>query len=196
MTNEKKTLLTRIAVGAAVCVVGIGVRLGVSSSMKSQVKANQNTIQELRTEMEQARVDQLTKENDLKITVKGLDTTRVERDQTKLDDFLKKLCTWSGKEAYTSVRTEMLEQYPENDAIEDFFPDAESMTDDQTFNMTYVSCDLDVVNIADGTYSYFVTVKISTDASEEISGTGTFLMTCDVNEDGTIVNPKPYALNE
>lgn len=167
----------------------------INHRYSSNLASLDKQIQDVQMEMESIRVEQAQQESDVTRAVNGLDTARVEHDQSLIQKFLKDFCTWENLDVYQTKVNRLKELYPEedNEVFYTFF--ADSTDTNNSLNMTYLENDsVYVINIADSNYTYFTEVTVSSNTSNGETGTGKFVFECTVGNDGSFSNLSAYAI--
>lgn len=197
MINEVKAWcranLVVLIVSCIMIVAGVGILIVHSMTGfggDSQLDTINVQIQDFQSKIEEQRLEQTKLESDLKSSVNGLNTTRVEEDTEAIESLLKKVCTWDNLSEYQKAYEDLTAQYPENE-YKDFYsffaPPAQGVRDD--LNMKYVGLADGmplVTRIDGGSYHYFMEVVFSSSYSKTADGTGRFLFTCSVDDEGVI----------
>lgn len=194
MKNKMKSVFPFVVLFGCLIVFIIFMQF-VKFRYSSNLASLDNQIQDIQMEMESIRVGQAQQQSDVTRAVSGLDTARVEHDQSLIQKFLKDFCTWENLDVYQTKVNRLKELYPEDDnqVFYTFF--ADSTDTNNSLNMTYLENDsVYVINITDSDYTYFTEVTVSSNTSSGETGTGKFIFECTVGSDGSFSNLSAYAI--
>lgn len=199
-----------ISFALIVFIVGIGCKLYWDYSLE---KTNNDTIAQtnedaLQVQQEQTELE--NQENEVRVSVTGMDIMRKRSDDVMMADLLKNSVTWSDKASYAAARDKMLAKYPYLDEssqfLTTFFPSIDTINQYETINngnkllqdgcnLKFLSLTTHVVAINEGVYSYVADMVVQSDGLAGGSATGHVIVTYDVDADRQAVNIKAYTVS-
>lgn len=177
------------------------------SNAEAQVDSNKGRIASLQNQLDVAKSTQVKNEQQLVLSETGYDADRVELDVSAAEAFMQKLFDWSTNAEYVSIRNSLMKDYnlkEDSNFMCVFMPEPYVNTskdgteypyiDLMELNANYRDMDIQVRNIADGTYSYFARVSWYVTAKDGAAEYTESMFLFDTNDDHELLNLEAYNL--
>lgn len=200
----KKYLIT---IGVCLCVVLVSVIVSMArvSGAEDRLAANKGRIATLQNQVDVAKVSESTATKQLILSETGYDAERVNADSASAEAFMRKVFDWSTNAEYVGLREDLMKEYNLDETsnfMTVFMPEPYvNVSQDGTeypqidilgLNANYDSMEIQVRNIANGTYSYFAKVHWYAKASDGTTESTESMFLFDTNDEHELLNLEAY----